>query len=179
MGRSFDTGRSEASSAVEASSTLQASLREHSKIRSKRTRSYAARAKFRCERVRAYLNLQVRLHRSSNMLEHTRSETLAMKLQWCGVVICIGMAWLHGVCIVAVYVYKYTWCAASHLVCSAAVPGANFGRGLCGACAPAVGAIAQVLVAVCSVCAGVICVDVIKRCIAVCTYAWVRCRYGV
>ena len=72
------------------------------------------------------------------------------------------------------YVYIYTW-----LVRSADVPGANFGCELCGAHAATVGAIAQVLVAVCSVCAGVICVDVIKRCIAVCTYAWVRCRYGV
>ena len=70
--------------------------------------------------------------------------------------------------------YIYTW-----LVRSADVPGANFGCELCGAYAAAVGAIGQVLVAVCSVCAGVICVDVIKRCIAVCTYAWVRCRYGV
>ena len=62
---------------------------------------------------------------------------------------------------------------------SADVPGANFGCELCGAYAVAVGAIGQVLVAVCSVCAGVIFVDVIKRCIAVCTYAWVSCRYGV
>ena len=62
---------------------------------------------------------------------------------------------------------------------SADVPGANFGCELCGAYAAAVGAIGQVLVAVCSVCAGVICVDVIKRRIAVCTYAWVSCRYGV
>ena len=78
-------------------------------------------------------------------------------------VICIGM-----VCMV----YIYTW-----LVRSADVPGANFGCELCGAYAAAVGAIGQVLVAVCSACAGVICVDVIKRCIEVYIYAWVSCRY--
>ena len=71
-------------------------------------------------------------------------------------------------------VYIYTW-----LVRSADMPGANFGCELCGAYAAAVGAIGQVLVAVCSVCAGVICVDVIKRRIVVCTYAWVSYRYGV
>ena len=37
--------------------------------------------------------------------------------------------------------------------------------------ADAVGVTAHVLVAACSACAGVICVDVIKRCIAVCIYA--------
>ena len=71
-------------------------------------------------------------------------------------------------------VYIYTW-----LVRSADAPGANFGCELCSAYAVAVGAIGQVLVAVCRACAGVICVDVIKRYIAVCTYAWVSCRYGV
>ena len=65
-------------------------------------------------------------------------------------------------------VNMYTW-----LVRSADVPGANFGGELCGAYAVAVGAIGQVLVAMCSVWAGVICVDVFKRCIAACTYAWV------
>ena len=75
------------------------------------------------------------------------------------------------------YVYIYTWRAASHLVRCADVPGADFGCGLCSAYAAAVGAIAQVLVAACSVCAGFLCVDVIKRRMAVCTYAWVRYRY--
>ena len=42
-----------------------------------------------------------------------------------------------------------------------------------------VGVIGHVFVAAYSACAGVICVDVIMRCIAVCPYAWVRCRYGV
>ena len=45
--------------------------------------------------------------------------------------------------------------------------------------AAAVGVITHVLVVACSACAEVIWVDVIKRCTAVCTYAWVRCRYGV
>ena len=97
MGRSFDNGRSKPSSAVQASSTLQASLREHSKLRSKRTRSYAAtaklhcertrsyaaRAKFHCEQAKAYLNLRVRLHRILNCARarsqwnfaHARTET--------------------------------------------------------------------------------------------------------
>ena len=45
--------------------------------------------------------------------------------------------------------------------------------------AASVDAIAHVPVAACSACAGVICVDVTKWYIAVCTYAWVRCHYGV
>ena len=57
-------------------------------------------------------------------------------------VICIGMTCM---------VYIYTW-----LVRSADVPGANFGCELCGTNAVAVGAIGQVLVAVRSVCAGII-----------------------
>ena len=52
------------------------------------------------------------------------------------------------------------------------------GSELCGAYVVAVSVIAHVLVVVCSACAGVIWVDVIKRCIAACTYAWVRRRYG-
>ena len=35
----------------------------------------------------------------------------------------------------------------------------------------------RVLVAVWTACAGVICVDVVKRLVAVCTYAWASCRY--
>ena len=70
--------------------------------------------------------------------------------------------------------YIYTW-----LVRSSDVPGADFGCALYSAYAVAVGAVGQILVAVCSVCAGVICVDVIKRRIAVCTYAWISYPYGV
>ena len=53
------------------------------------------------------------------------------------------------------------------------------GCGLCGAYAVSVGVITHELVVACSACAGALWVDVIKRHIAVCTYAWVRCRYGV
>ena len=60
------------------------------------------------------------------------------------IVICIGMACM-------VYIYTCTW-----LVRIADVPGANFGCELCGTNAVAVGAIGQVLVAVRSVCAGII-----------------------
>ena len=81
--------------------------------------------------------------------------------QCCGMgicmVICTGMACM---------VYLYTW-----LVCIVDVPAAKFGCELCGAYAAAAGAIGQEFVAVCSVCAGIICVDVIKR--------RVSCRYGV
>ena len=47
------------------------------------------------------------------------------------------------------------------------------------AVAVVVGVIACVLVAVCSACAGAICVDIIKRRIAACTYTWARCGDGV
>ena len=56
-----------------------------------------------------------------------------------------GHMYGHGVAprvITTVYVYIYTWRAASHLVLSADVPGANFGiqimRRICGAYAAAV-----------------------------------------
>ena len=51
--------------------------------------------------------------------------------------------------------------------------------GICGAYVVGVGVIAHELVVACSACAGALWVDVIKRRIAVCTYAWVRCHYGV
>ena len=53
------------------------------------------------------------------------------------------------------------------------------GCGLCGAYVVAVGVIAYEFVVAFSACAGALRVGVIKRHIAVCTYAWVRFRYGV
>ena len=58
------------------------------------------------------------------------------------------------------------WCALRDADCARAY-------------AAAVGVIAHALVAACSACAGVICVDVAKQCIAVCTYAWVQGVGGV
>ena len=64
-------------------------------------------------------------------------------------------------------------------------PGANFSMRImwriCGACAAAVGAIEPVPVATCSacICAGVVCADAIKRCIAACTYVRVAMGYRI
>ena len=60
---------------------------------------------------------------------------------------------------------------------SAGVSGAECG--LCGAYVIVVDVIACVPAAVCNTCVGVICVNVIKRHIAVCTHAWARCGFGV
>ena len=52
---------------------------------------------------------------------------------------------------------------------------------LCGAYMVAVGVITHELVVACSACARALYlrVDVITRRKGVCTYAWVRCRYGI
>ena len=85
----------EASITVAAKIRVRSRLRVLSRTRCGSTRSFAAsvpearlhersftasvpRATLLCERVRAYLNLRVRLDRSSNLLEYTRSETLRM-----------------------------------------------------------------------------------------------------
>ena len=65
MGRSFDNGRSEASSAVGALSTLQASLREHSKLCRKRTQSYAAKQSFTAQQIFAASVLKATLQEHS------------------------------------------------------------------------------------------------------------------
>ena len=77
-----------------------------------------------------------------------------------------GCVWVY----VGMYIYMARRVAPVRLVRTS-------GFGLCGAYAVAVGVMPNVLVAACSACVEILCVDVIKRCIVVCTYAWVR-SYG-
>ena len=90
---------------------------------------------------------------------------------------------MHNRVIVYVRVYIYYMYVRVHgaelRMCLVRPPG----RRLCGAYAVAVGVIARELVVACSACARALKlqVDVITRRkgSGVCTYAWVRCSYGV
>ena len=85
------------------------------------------------------------------------------------------------ICIIVVYVciiYMYMarrFATGGQRMCPVRPPGCRF----CGAQVVAVGVIVHEVVVACRACVGALWVDGIKQRIAVCTYTWVRCRYGV
>ena len=84
---------------------------------------------------------------------------------------------MERTCTIAVYVHVYNIiiCTWRHIADVSIHPGCR----LCGAYAVAVGVMTHELVVACSAWALYLRVDVITRRKGVCTYAWVRCRYGI